>query len=363
MRQAPILVLLSCLLSVLSLPAQNQPGSYEQAFLDHAFRPAPRSINPLILLPPYDPFPSERTLSARHYPASNENRLDLFLPYIQEIGGGYVGVGTDQNLLLMGRARSEFGYLIDFDPAAVGINRIHLFFLRIAPDAAAFRDYWKYSARKSSWQLLKKEFAGQDDFASVQLGWDIAQASWRPVENRLKEQARLARDYGLRGYFNDPADYAHLRSMVAAGRIQALPGDLNGSKSLRSVARAAGHIGRPIRILYLSNAEDYFPFYSAEFRQNAIHLPADEQSLVLRTCSIQTMGLSHPQGESNRQKPFHYNIEPLIHLQRTLAAPGTFRVTDLLRVRRDLKAGLSLRTFAGSARAENRAGVETRQSN
>ncbi|EMO29100.1 hypothetical protein LEP1GSC170_5409, partial [Leptospira interrogans serovar Bataviae str. HAI135] len=37
-----------------------------------------------------------KDLGGRHYPASNELRIDLFKPYIENLEGGYLGAGTDQ---------------------------------------------------------------------------------------------------------------------------------------------------------------------------------------------------------------------------------------------------------------------------
>ena len=52
----------------------------------------------LFQLSKFDTLPEDTNLHADHYPASNERRIDLFRSHLNGLGGGYVGVGTDQNL-------------------------------------------------------------------------------------------------------------------------------------------------------------------------------------------------------------------------------------------------------------------------
>jgi hypothetical protein len=81
-----------------------------------------------------------RGLLAEHYPASNERRIDLFWNVIKDLRGVYLGVGTDQNLSLAARAKSELVILMDFDPEIVKVNRLHVFFLKNTNNYSEFKN-------------------------------------------------------------------------------------------------------------------------------------------------------------------------------------------------------------------------------
>ena len=72
------------------------------------------------------------------------------------------------------------------------------------------------------------------------------------------------------------------RGMFLADRVRMMAGDLTGPNSLQSVGAAAKAMGLPVRIVYFSNAEEYFD-YNKQFVANVEALAGDEQSLVLRT--------------------------------------------------------------------------------
>src|SRR5881628_1043305 len=52
----------------------------------------------------------------KHHPRTNEWRLDVLFPELQNLGGAYLGVGSDQNYTITSAARSEFVWLIDHNP-------------------------------------------------------------------------------------------------------------------------------------------------------------------------------------------------------------------------------------------------------
>src|SRR5688500_16308575 len=58
------------------------------------------------------------------YVHTSEGYLHVFRPYIEPLGGAYVGIGSDQGLTLAAWARSERAWLMDYDPPVVHMNRI-----------------------------------------------------------------------------------------------------------------------------------------------------------------------------------------------------------------------------------------------
>jgi hypothetical protein len=290
-----------------------------------------------------DKLTEDRNLHADHYPASNERRIDLFQPHIANLKGGYVGVGTDQNLTFVAWARSDFAWLIDFDYVSVDVNRIHLFFISQAPTFAEFRVLWDRKNRKSSFALLEKRFASEPDFYRIRNAFKVAHRGWNDVPGRLKELDYMVRNFKLETFVNNPADYAYIRAMVLENRIQAVPGDLKGPTTLIAIGDAARRMGMPIRVVYTSNAEEYMRF-PEQMRKNLLGLPVDDRGLIIRTTTTGTKNeLGFPDGEKYPETfPFHYNIQPLPVFQAWLARGENFRLLDMIRHSRQLAKGMSI---------------------
>jgi hypothetical protein len=292
----------------------------------------------------FDILPKNRGLTAPHYPSSNENRIDLFYDSIKNLGGGYVGVGTDQNFTFIAWARSEYAYLMDFDPVVVGINRIHLHFIDISPDYKTFRNLWIPKDKRTSLKIIRDRFQKDPDYTTILKAYYIATGTrtWSPVPERLRTLERLTRRHTLKTFVDQPADYDYIRTLVKQGRIRAVPGNLNGTKTLMSINDAVRSLGVPIRVLYTSNAEDYFRSYTKEFRQNICDIPVDEKGILIRTCSVRAKYMGFPEGELIPAKPYHYNVQPLKNMQEWMKIDSIRRVTDLLSKRTSVSRGLSM---------------------
>ena len=294
-------------------------------------------------LPRMDKLTEDRNLHADHYPASNERRIDLFKPHIQGLGGGYVGVGTDQNLTFIAWARSDFAWLMDFDYVSVDVNRIHLFFISQAPTFADFKNLWDRKNKTTSFALLEKRFGNEPDFYRIRNAFKVAHRGWNDVPERLRELDLMIRRFKLDTFVNNPQDYAYIRKMVEENRIQAVPGDLKGEITMREIGDAARRMNVPIRVLYTSNAEEYMRF-PEPMRKNLLGLPVDQKSVIIRTTTTGTrQELGWPDGEKFPETfPFHYNIQPMTVFHVWLARGQNFRLLDMIRHSRKLQKGLSV---------------------
>jgi hypothetical protein len=83
-------------------------------------------------------------------------------------------------------------------------------------------------------------------------------------------------------WLSDPDKFAHMQALYETGRVRVMVGNLAGDKSLQTVAAACKELSIPVRLVYMSNAEEYFKYVPA-FRDSIAALPADEKSVVLRT--------------------------------------------------------------------------------
>jgi hypothetical protein len=250
----------------------------------HAESPAPPSAQPAqqaadeaaIASPGNEPV---RRVS-RHYLYTNERRHDLFFDSVRGLGQGYVGVGADQNYTVAAAAGAEVLWLLDLDVAVVHLHRLY---------AAAI-------ARSATAEEFLQLFSGKQDEAL-----QAAVAARYPQDRRLQQAAfqlykdhgpilyqRLRRTYRNRPggaaatWLNDPALYAHIRTLVQKDRIVPRVGDLSGPSTLQQIGEAARKSGLQVRVIYLSNAESWFR-YSQRLARNLNALPLDDRGVVLRT--------------------------------------------------------------------------------
>ena len=138
------------------------------------------------------------------------------------------------------------------------------------------------------------------------------------------DRIRAAHDYAA--FYDAPEDYAYLRSLALKNRIRPVEGNLLGSVTLRGIGNAAASAGIPVRVFYMSNAEEYFPFrpYPADFIANLNALKGDANSAVIRTVSL-NKGI-WPWAPGSRlltTRGFHYGVQSLTDMQAWLAGPET----------------------------------------
>jgi hypothetical protein len=299
---------------------------------------------PPVRISEFDRLPEDTNLHADHYPASNEMRIDLFKKHIENIGGGYLGVGTDQNLTFIAWARSDYAWLMDFDYVAVDVNRIHMFFISVSPTYADFKYLWDRRNQAKARRLLEARFGGDpEEWGRISRAFRVAQRGSTDVPERIRDLDSMARRFNLSTFSNNPADYDYIRNMIRAGRIAAVPGDLKGDITMLAIARASREQETPIRLVYTSNAEEYFRFPDA-MRRNFRALPVDEKGFMIRTTTTGAKYvLGYPEGEKFPDDfPFHYNIQPLQNFHTWMALPSGFRLLDMLRTGRKLEQGLSI---------------------
>ncbi|MCB9755971.1 MAG: hypothetical protein H6713_39115 [Myxococcales bacterium] len=232
--------------------------------------------------------PPPATTNDTHYLVSNERRLDLYRPDIDGLGGVYVGVGTDQNLVMAGWSRPALMILVDFDQQVVDLHAIHGELLRASPDVAAFLRLWSAEGAREALSLLARH---ADEDARPRLA-ALYRSSRVDVARRLEVLARRYRELDVRSYLDTPADYAALRELFVKRRVVAVRGDFTHDGVVRRIAALLREHDQRVRVLYLSNIEQYFT-YKRAFKDNMLALPLDESSVVLRTLPGRPAGFQY----------------------------------------------------------------------
>lgn len=251
----------------------------------------------------------------KHYLAGNEKTLQAFYPHVRDIGGGYVGVGSDQAYLLMSWIRPEVAWFIDYDQDVVDIHAVYKTFFTAADTPAAMLQLWTKDGRKKGAELIRAQHPGErgEHLAKLYLtnrGW---------IARRLRAVAKRLARAKVPSYLDDQPSYDFVRSMLEAGRVRPLLANLLESTGVRGVAQAAADMGVSINVLYLSNAEEYWKAYPQTFRDNVAALPFADDAKILRTLLIWEVN-----------EDYRYNIQPAKNFLDWLAKPYTTNVYDIV---------------------------------
>lgn len=218
-----------------------------------------------------------------HYVQSNETRHDLFFPYIENVGGCAIGVGSDQTFTAAAKARSTVLFMMDIDRRVVDLHRMHRIFVLASETAEENWAWWdRRNADKAKALLAQKLPESDVSETTIKRTLRGYQAYRETVYRHLERVISRERDGAKVTWLSDPDSYAHIRSLYQTGRVRVMQGNLAGEFSMRTAATACEALGETMRVVYMSNAEEYFT-YTPDFARNLHAQPIDDQSVLLRT--------------------------------------------------------------------------------
>lgn len=270
-----------------------------------------------------------------HYVKSNESRHDVYRPYLRNIGGGYVGVGSDQNFTLIAYARSSFVWLMDYDPVVVWTNMIHRAFILKSPTREDYLRMWHPKERNTSIRYLGTFYKKHPD--RHQIVW--VYKSWGGVlhyhflrrHNRREAWKKQNMVYNESWLALD-STYQYIRTLFQTDRIRVLKGDLLLHTTLIGIGKTSHALNLPIRVFYFSNAEQFWP-YIAQFRKNILGLKMDEKSVIART-------LASPKYKPALDYIWVYIVQPGLHFQAMLRDKKTRSVWVLASQMKKVSKGI-----------------------
>jgi hypothetical protein len=251
-----------------------------------------------------------------HFLSSDELHQDLFADKIANLGGGYIGVGTDQCWLFMGWQKPSLAWLADYDRWVVALHWAYIAFFDRSTSIDEFISYWAKDNAKDAIAVLSAEYADrQDRKLIIQV--------YREARHKVARRLRRIVTMGKRkrpNFLTDLAQFTYLKTMIEEGRVRPLVGNMLAENGYAGMGESANKLGVVIRHLYLSNAEDYWP-YRDVFRSNMRGLPADAQSVVSRA-----------RASKPTNKDYRYMQQPLQLFTRWLDT-GVDRCRDMWRSR------------------------------
>ncbi|MCX7679696.1 MAG: hypothetical protein N2316_10830 [Spirochaetes bacterium] len=238
--------------------------------------------------------------------APNEARIDLFRPFIEKIGGGYVGVGSLQNFVLASWAKSERIWIIDCTKRIVASNFINIAFLHHAKCYKGFRKLWSAGRKGNVREIIRQiSLPPYIDFEYCMQTWEIGLHFTNRYFTVLDE---ISQRFGFFTCFNNQSLYEEIRTKALKNKITILAGRLEGTRAIARIANYAKRHNIVIRIIYFSNAEEYFREYPLQFIQNVRILPVDEKTIALRTVSLYRQEFPWATfSERLNSRGFHYN--------------------------------------------------------
>ena len=157
-----------------------------------------------------------KRLSDLHYVVGNEYALHAFHDDVKDLGGGYVGVGSDQAYLLIGWQKPELAWLIDYDPTVKEIHRIYAALFAAAPTPARF--YRLFFASHTDAALAALEATHGPDEARA-LG-RLYLKHRRLIRLRLWHVRARLKEAETPSYLTDQEIYDGIRSRVLQRRIR-----------------------------------------------------------------------------------------------------------------------------------------------
>lgn len=244
--------------------------------------------------------PPEAITRDTHYWTGNEDNLQLFHPHVKDLGGVYVGVGTDQNYLMAAWAKSDVLVLMDFDQSIVDVHGVYRAIFKTAKTPEEFLELWHAKKRKTVRKLIKEEFKSEKrkKWAALKA---YGTARWS-IYRRLVRVRDQFKDLEMGSFLSDAAQYDHVRKLYLEDKVFRVRGDLTAPRAMRSIGAAAKAANLPVRVPYLSNAEQYFR-YKTTFRKNIKSLPLDDKSVIVRTSGWRRF-------KSVKGKDYyHYNVQ------------------------------------------------------
>ncbi len=298
-------------------PVVEAPAKAPSIDRSHAPEPPTARERELFFSTAEDPEPEVRggiakALEDVSYLVGNEWALDAFRPTIADLGGGYIGVGPDQAYLFIGWQKPEYAWLIDYDSK---VMRVHAMYRVLIEAAETPRELLAFFEPESA-QRVSTLLAAAPEGATLRRMYrnnrDLFR--WRLVTVQRKLAKR-----GVASWLDDDEMYGFVRQMVVNERVRPMRVNLLDQAGMRGIADAAAALEVPIRVVYLSNAEEYWREYAAQFRDNLVGLPHDERTVLLRTTLVWSTN-----------KDYIYGAQQLDNFLAWLADPAVKSIEDLV---------------------------------
>ena len=217
------------------------------------------------------------------YVTPNEPMRYIWSQYFNNIGGGYAGVGSDQNYDFITVAKSEWAWLYDYDPNVYRLHQILKPMILQAETAEAFLALFEDANIESTSNIIRDYYKDLPSIEQQKL-LRFFTGYRKKLHYHYKVSKKTIKEMPSFGWLTNPDNYAYIRTMHQQDRIIPVAGDMLADNGLRSIGDAAKAMGITIRIFYTSNAPTAWGGQITDsYKKNVNNFPFDRQSLVLTT--------------------------------------------------------------------------------
>jgi hypothetical protein len=223
----------------------------------------------------------------RHFYVSVEYHHDLWFPYIKGLGGAYIGIGADQNYTMAAISNAKVVFLMDYDRNIIYLHQMYMILTRkfdnpndlinFFKDKNNFQKNLKFLYAETSKLFPEAEPKKIEHLFRIERDWLI---------EAHKKYAKNSKTNKTKSWITTKSIYKKWRKLVLENRVFPVLGDLRLGYSLTEIGKSLRKTKIPARVIYLSNAEDYWKFYSRKFKNAFYSLPYDKKSLFLRTTPL-----------------------------------------------------------------------------
>jgi hypothetical protein len=245
------------------------------------------------------------------YIRSNEPRRHIWAKHFANLGGGYVGVGSDQSYDFIAIARSEWAWVFDYDPNVVRLHRILRPLIKVAKTREELVAFFDRDNKDKAIELIVASEEDEDQSKMLRRFYE----GWRyRLDTHYRRSLRPSTTRGHFGWLAHEDHYQWIRALTLQDRLVWLPADMLGKKSFQAIGAAAKKMEIPIRVYYTSNAPTAWGGQiTDDYRANVGALPMDEQSVVLGTFN---------NGAFGQRGYWHYNVMNGLLFQERMALAG-----------------------------------------
>ena len=214
----------------------------------------------------------------KSYVTSNEPYRQVWHPYIKNLGGGYVGVGSDQSYDFMASQRASWGWAFDYDP---NVYRLHKMMIPLVLASETPEQLVEKFAPNQS-ETIERLLVDHYDADEGALLLAFYNGYRHKLYPHYKKSLRPTVEAPEFGWLSNPDNYAHIRKMMSQGRIVPVAADMLGNIAMQSIGTQAAALNVPIRVFYVSNAPLAWGGQITDgYRNNVSVMPFDDQSVFL----------------------------------------------------------------------------------
>ena len=206
-----------------------------------------------------------------HFLFSDEKHPEMFRETIENLGGTYMGIGTDQGYVFIGWQRPTLAFLVDYDPWVVIVHKLYMALFKACDNGDCILSYFEDPEKG-------REFIKSNDDLSDRETLAIFKDAQRGITNRLRNIRRMKE----KTFMNDADTYNYIKQLIEGGRLTTYQANLLGDRAFASTRDAMQKLGAKMTVLYLSNAEQYWR-YSDQYRKNMSELDYSDNAMILRT--------------------------------------------------------------------------------